>query len=841
MRDLEASGSEASARDPFLALRWLLVGSAAALLASSDGDGFAGIFLLSLLVVSSAGFHLLPARWLRRPRFQGALVLADTLLVAFALLGMGIAEPALYVAFFLIVLVAALASGLRRGLVGGVTVLLLYTVWASGAGLGGEGLWTAGFLLRLPFLGVTAIYIGYLTGRLSGEAESVDLFRRESRELRALLEITDTVTGTLDVRQVMQRIVSRVGELVQARRCSILLVDEKLRNCFVVAANDNPDVDMLEVDLGKYPEIRRALETREPVVIADVAHDPLVEPVREILLHHGYRSLLVLPLVFGREVLGTLFLRASRGRPFTDAEIRFCRVAAGASANALKNALLYREVAMEASRHRTTHEKLRRVLDGTPDLIVATDPDGRVTEFNCGAEAVTGVTADHARGRAFYEVLGLPESIQPKASVTERREVSLRRPDGRESEVSLLSAPLRDAAGMPAGRVWIGRDMTELRQVERNLAQAERLSSVGEVVAGVAHELNNPLSGVLGYAQLLRAKVEEPRQARDLERIVESARRCQRIVFNLLSFARKHPAERKQQDLNDCIRKVLELKAYHLRASQVEAVLDLDPELPPTLFDFHQVEQVVLNLLNNAEQAITSLGRAGRVILRTRREGDSLCLVVQDNGPGVPASIRDRVFDPFFTTKEPGQGTGLGLSVSYGIAQDHGGRIELRSPGPDGGACFALYLPLRNGAAPDASPREELAEAVGSPLRGRSILVAEDEPIVLDLFSRVLEDAGAHVTLARDGREAWERLAGMDFDLVVADLRMPHLSGKELYERVASERPEMMRRFVFSTGDLVRQETLEFLEGLPNRILAKPLDVETVRRVLSQALIATAG
>lgn len=685
-----------------------------------------------------------------------------------------------------------------------------------------------------------AVYLLILLGRVWG-GRAVDAeTRREREDLRALLEIAESVTSTLDARSVLGRIVHRIGDLARAQRCSILAVDGRLSRCWIVAASDNPEASMRTVDLEKYPEIRRALLTREPVVVEDVASDPLVEPVREILLEQGYRSMLVLPLVFGKEVLGTLFVRASRDTPFTEAEIRFCRVAAATCANALKNALLYEDVQREASLHRETGEKLRRVLDGTPDLIVATDVEGRITEFNQGAETMTGLTTAEVAGRAFSEVLGVDPREGREEGLT-RRDLVLTRSDGTPVEVSLVGAPLEAGEGDGAGRVWIGRDVTEVRRFEKTLAQAERLSSLGEVVAGVAHELNNPLSSVLGYAQLLLPKSRAAGEpvSRDLERIVDSAKRCQRIVRNLLSFARQHPPERKLQDLNACVRKVVDLKGYHLRASKIETRLELEEPFPEALFDFHQIEQVILNLVNNAEQALGSRG-GGTIVLRTRVVGKRVGLEVQDDGPGVPREIRHRVFDPFFTTKEPGQGTGLGLSVSYGIVQEHGGRIELRPSKPGEGACFAVYLPAAT-PSPRPSGENETVETPDLPSRflGARVLVAEDEPLVLDLLSRILEDDGAKVVAARDGDEAWTRLAEADFDLVVADLRMPGLDGRALYERVVSERPDMVRRFVFATGDLVRPESLRFLEGVANPVLAKPIDVDAVRRTLERVLART--
>jgi CheY-like chemotaxis protein/anti-sigma regulatory factor (Ser/Thr protein kinase) len=250
------------------------------------------------------------------------------------------------------------------------------------------------------------------------------------------------------------------------------------------------------------------------------------------------------------------------------------------------------------------------------------------------------------------------------------------------------------------------------------------------------------------------------------------------------------------------------------------------------------MEQVLLNLVNNAEQAIAATGQPGHITLRTFATQDEVGVEVEDSGPGVPSGVRHRIFDPFFTTKEPGKGTGLGLSVSYGIVQEHQGRIELRPDRPGRGACFTITLPRTAGVAAE-QPVTDVRGSSDKPLLGRRVLVAEDEPLVLDLFSRVLERDGATVTLARDGEEAWSRILETDFDLIVADLRMPHLDGRALYERVVEAKPSMVRRFVFATGDLVRQESLKFLEGIPNRILAKPLDVDNVRAVLLQAVAAT--
>jgi len=795
------------------------------------------------LLSGSLAQQLFSRRLLDRWHAGGAILVVDTLLVSMALLATTRLPPCLFVGLFGVVLLATLAGDRLRTLLASCALSALLVAVALAGGLPGFEL--TGISLLFPALWIlSALHFGALVERLPGARVEMLRARRETDELRALLDITETIGQTLDVGQVMRSVARRVGELVGTDSCSIVMADHGHRNCYVVASKGHPEIDMLELQLDKYPEIQRALETREPVVIDDVASEPLVALAREVLLEKGYRSLLVLPMLFGDEVLGTLFLRARRERPFTPDELRFCRVAAGASANALKNALLYEEVKRSAAMHRSTGEKLRRVLDGTPDMIVATDCDGLITEFNRGAQRLTGRRGAQIEGRTLEQLLDVELHTPADDGEQDPQDVSFRSADGETVELSLISAPLTGPEGERAGRVWIGRDVTKLRRVEKSLAQAERLSSLGEVVAGVAHELNNPLSGVVGYAELLRTNAVEPGQIRDLDRIVESAMRCQRIVLKLLSFARKHPPEKKFQNLNDCLAKVLDLKSYHLKSSQIRTDLQLDSELPDTSFDFHQIEQVILNLLNNAEHAVASLRQPGRIVLRTGVSAREVWVSVEDSGPGVPAAVQDRIFDPFFTTKDIGMGTGLGLSVSYGIVREHGGRIELRPPEHgQSGARFVVSLPLvERPAVEETTPAQSEAVRAGS-LTGRRILVADDEPMVLELLSRVLEDDGAEVTLAHDGEQAWERLTGngRTYDLIVSDVRMPHLSGQQLYERVAEERPELISRFVFATGDLAREETVRFLEGLPNRVLYKPLEVETLRRVVTQVIAANRG
>ncbi len=810
-------------------VRWTFLMSAAFLASRSEVNGFASALFTMVLLAGAVVVHLLPVRLAAGPRFHWSLLFFDTVLVALSILVLLPGEPVLLATFFLGSLVAVMTAESPGWAMGGLAAAGLFMAVNSGIGVGNAGSAQAA---RILFLLAAGYYFLLALRSMNRTARAVTLAGREGRQLKALLQITDAISSSLETKTVMQRVVREVGGMVETSNCSILLCDDRQSMGFVVASDQDPNADMLKINMNEYPELREAIVTGETVIVRDTAEDPIVEDVRAVLQEKGYRTMLILPLIFGGEVLGTLYLRAGRERPFTEEEIRFCKAAAGASANALKNAMLYEEVRNESLLHKATGEKLRRLLDCSPDMIVATDASGIIIEFNGAAASATDLTEEGARGRSLAEVLNAPSlaSASGERGVLEA-DITFEDSSGEPRDLSLVSAPLTGA-----GRVWIGRDVTHLNRVERSLAQAERLSTLGEVVAGVAHELNNPLSSVLGYSELARKSAENPDLLRDLTRVVDSARRCKKIVQNLLGFARENNAEKKFSDLNTCVRRVLDLRSYNLRAARARLETDLAPDLPSTLFDFQQIEQVVMNLLANAEHAVVGLEREGLLKIRTWQENGSIHLEVRDNGSGIPRESRKRVFDPFFTTKGIGQGTGLGLSVSFGIVRDHDGSLELKPDPPGGGACFVLSLPVT--AMPQRVDGESAAieGSSSSCFAGRRILVAEDEPLVLELFTRVLEGDGACVTRAADGREAWEQLVCGEFDLVVADLRMPRMDGQELYERVAEEMPEMIRRFVFATGDMASDATLAFLNGLPNGILVKPLQVETVRHVLGKAL-----
>jgi signal transduction histidine kinase len=386
------------------------------------------------------------------------------------------------------------------------------------------------------------------------------------------------------------------------------------------------------------------------------------------------------------------------------------------------------------------------------------------------------------------------------------------------------------------------RDVSERKRLEdqardlyHQLLQAEKLAALGQTISGVAHELNNPLATILTWAERLSGRRVDEETRRGLETILRESDRAARIVRNLLTFARKRHTTRAMVDVNQIVRETLALRSYEQRLSNITILEALPVGLPAVFADPHQVQQVLLNLIINAEQAMIGTKGRGTLIIRTWHEAESDAVVVEvnDDGPGVPEDLQARIFDPFFTTKEVGKGTGLGLTVAYAIVQEHGGRINLKSQ-PGGGTSFYVELPA--GASPVRTPaakRPEPAAPIGT---GARVLVVEDEAALGAAVAEALGDAGFAVERAGDGVEALERLQDGWVDLIVCDLKMPRLDGQSFYRELEASRPEMTRRIVFVTGDVAGTEAEQFLERSGCRWLAKPFRLKDLLRTAADVL-----
>ena len=377
------------------------------------------------------------------------------------------------------------------------------------------------------------------------------------------------------------------------------------------------------------------------------------------------------------------------------------------------------------------------------------------------------------------------------------------------------------------------------RELERQrdaLYQREKLSALGMLLAGVAHELNNPLSVVLGQAALMESLAADKQQGDRAGRIRNAAERCIRIIKTFLAMARDKPPSRVPVQINALIEPALDLVAYPIRSNDIEVDCDLAEGLPEVQGDPDQLHQVLINLLINAAQALEESEPPRRIALRTRHNAanDEVELEIADSGPGVPEELRRRIFEPFFTTKSESAGTGVGLAVCHGMVTAHGGSLTVDNlPRDDplgGGACFRIRLPAA-GAEPAAAP----AEAPADDRPGRVLLV-DDEPEICELLIDFLEDSGLEIETAASGQEALQRIAARDFDAILCDLRMPGMDGPALFGAVARERPAMISRFIFGTGDLLSEASRQFLKDCSRPFLEKPFMPEQVRRLVKQVV-----
>jgi two-component system NtrC family sensor kinase len=500
---------------------------------------------------------------------------------------------------------------------------------------------------------------------------------------------------------------------------------------------------------------------------------------------------------------------------------------------------------------RRSEARFRALIENAQDIITVLDARGVILYESPAVQAVLGYRPEELLGRSAFELLhpedhrAVLELFALKAGLpgsTAAAEFRFRHRDG---SWRVLHGTAKNCLDDPAvgGIVVNSRDVTERKRAEEELAkqrdallQSEKLAAMSALLAGVAHELNNPLAVVVGRAALLGQQLAGTPLEAPAGKLAQAAERCARIVKNFLALARQHPPERQAVHLNQVVQEALELMAYALRVDNVEVVLDLSPELPALWADPHQLHQVVVNLISNAHHAMRErpLPHPRRLTLRTRPDGERVTLEVGDTGPGVPPEVRPRLFEPFFTTKPVGHGTGLGLSLCRGIVESHGGRITLESE-PGSGATFRVELPIQ--AAPPGAGGGAGAPAGPLP-QDRRILVVDDEVEVARLIADLLEREGQRVETASDGRTALEKLRAAPFDLIVSDLKMPELDGPGLYREVARLRPALARRMVFLTGDTLGPDVQRFLEDARALWVRKPFAPDDLRRVVGEALRA---
>jgi len=508
---------------------------------------------------------------------------------------------------------------------------------------------------------------------------------------------------------------------------------------------------------------------------------------------------------------------------------------------------------------RASEERYRLLAENVRDVIWATDMDFRFTYVSPSVKYLGDRTAEEVMSmsigelltpssqkvamKTFAEELVMANTTPQDPTRSRTLEVEFLRRDGSTLWAELKMNFIRGPGGRPVGILGVMRDISERKQAEeerRALEQkaqlASRLASVGELAAGVAHEINNPLTGVIGYAELLMEEDVPEHIRSDLEIIHDGARRVADIVKGLLRFARQTKPERTVVDINEIIEVCLRLRAYELDTSNIKVVTNLAPDLRSTIADAGQLQQVFLNLLINAEMEMKLAHGKGKLVVKTEHADNTIRVTFKDDGPGIAKENLEKIFDPFFTTREVGKGTGLGLSICHGIITEHGGRIWAESQSGKG-ATFIVELPVvtekrRPIKRPKTTRRPKTAAKA-------KILVVDDEPVVRQLVSHILTEEGHQVDTTDDGKDALNRIKNNGYSLILLDVKLPGLSGSELYELIRNIAVSLEKRVVFITGDVMSADTEAFLTRTKAPFIAKPFNVRhlksEIRRLLANS------
>lgn len=646
------------------------------------------------------------------------------------------------------------------------------------------------------------------------------------RTRRMIEEVTEAAPAVLELEPLVAMILERTVQTLDIRWGLFALWDRATLELHAVATRGLPEA-AADAHWPKDHSLTRWL--------LEASYDAR----EEVLLHSqppGNLASLdpawIVPVRLREEPVG-LFLYGphNEGRPYTVTERSILDLLANETSAAVANARLFNMVA------RARREWLQ-TFDALSDGVFLHDREGRIRRANRAFSQLVGRPFSEIISQPWYELI--PAGPEPRqacsASRSAEREPRIAEYDlafGGSRTLHITVSPLGEGA---ESCVHVVREVTAERAMQLQLAQAEKLAAIGQMLSGVAHELNNPLTTIIGFSELLQS-ADVPQQVKaDLERICRQAKRSSRIVQSLLTFARQSRIQVTEVDVNTLLTQTLDFMQPQFESRHIQVQLDLDAQLPHTLADAGQLQQVFLNLFTNAVQAMSSAHHGGTLRLVSRATSTVVQVAVCDDGPGIPAGLLNRIFDPFFSTKPVGEGTGLGLSICYGIVREHGGRIWAESQEGQG-ASFFIELPIRHASvSPEPPPaRPTLGE--------RRILVVEDEEPIVALLRRVLEPAGSEILTARDGEQGLqvlrEAVANRTVpDLIIADLKMPRLDGCGFFQHVRDEYPELAGRFLFITGDAVRPETQSFLQEGDLPYLCKPFSVREIEAAVSKALAA---
>ncbi len=659
-------------------------------------------------------------------------------------------------------------------------------------------------------------------------------------DLVAAIHSAELAAGTAE--ELCEKCVDRIRDILGLGALVIFLHDAEQEGLELAAGSDlalrlQEETSPESASESTMAFLWQAVHTASGDHITDVSADTRAPELARAARAAGLKVVDVFPLISGKIVRGVALACAES----TDEVASYRGHGFDVLGNELGHAIRVKDI---EHRLRLERQRLNDILRAMGDNVMILDRELRIVwsgdmDGDMDDEGGERPEAELCHRHCHDYEEACPECPAVRAISSGRLEIgevhiTTIRDEKRWYQVT--AAPLEKDSGGVHQVLVLSHDVTEKRLLEQQLIWSDKLSSVGELVAGVAHELNNPLAAVLGFSELMLAGEVPDNIREDLTRVHQEAVRCRKVVQNLLSFARHTPFEKKLVSINDLLDSALELKSYQLRVDNITVHEELSRALPPTVADGQQLQQVFVNLINNAHDAIRSRGEPGTITVRTCHRNDRIVIEVEDTGPGIPAADLRRIFDPFFTTKRTGEGTGLGLSLAYGLIKEHDGDIHVEST-PGKGATFTVELPIERGEEDAEAADGETGEVV-SERRKLDVLVVDDEPTMVDLISSLLTLDGHRVTMTSDGREALSLIQDHAdrFDLIITDVKMPGVSGEQLYNRARELRPKFAGSIIFTTGDTASAETRRLLELTGNTVLEKPFRIEDLRQVIDRAV-----
>jgi two-component system NtrC family sensor kinase len=698
---------------------------------------------------------------------------------------------------------------------------------------------TAGVTLILVIVGVALWRLRQrLVSSEQARRRAAEELNRRLSELFSLQELSYVLSDSLELGHIVTQVVRYAVRFLDAQGALLALLGEAPRDPLQVAAAEGT-----LAPLGG----QRIQRDDSGLIARSTGHEHL-ELVRNsgaapTVIAQGFEAdaAAAVPLRSHGSVIGTLIITDPREGVLVPEDLRLLSTLATHAAVVIANARFFEMV-------RRAKEQWETAFDALSEGIAVVDDEGHVRRLNRALASLLGAPVQTVIGMRLGEaLLGNPGVLRDLLAATRRGE----RPAPLVARSERLRRTVRvNAARIPGAEtensiVVMVEDVTEQQALETQLVQTEKLAAVGQLVSGVAHELNNPLTSIAGLSEFLLEQKELGKKDRGhLQVIHEQAERAGRIVRNLLTFARKGSTERVPVDLNDVIRRTLQLTAYELKMKDVTVERELSGALPEVLGDRHGLQQVVLNLVTNAAQAVAENPRERRreITITTWFDGH-VHLRVADTGPGIPDELAASVFTPFFTTKEPGKGTGLGLSITYSIVASHGGQITLEPRNPRGGAAFRVDFP----PAPADAVRPELTPVHGTPVPNassgvkRTILLVDADPAVQRTIKALFSGDGHDVEIAGDPKHALDLALRGGFDLVITDARAmaPGKRGTLLAEELVARMPALRERIIVATGD-VRPATEETLARLGVRYVRKPFNLRDLRVAAARLWEATA-